>query len=62
MKNKVIVYGTENCFTCKQMRHELTKKKISFEYVDVSTLTTDQLNKITEEHGMSLPIKVEVKE
>ena len=60
-KNKLIVYGSEHCFKCKQLVSELKAKGTEFKYIDINTLASDEVDRLIEKHGTSLPIKVEVK-
>jgi len=60
-KTTKTVYGSEKCFKCKQLVKELTAKGEKFEYVDISTLTPNELEIITDMgKSTSLPIVCDV--
>lgn len=52
----MIIYGSKTCYKCKLLKDKLTKEGESFEYIDIDTLSPDQIDKLIEEHGNALPI------
>jgi len=55
-----IIYGSPHCFSCKETVKEFEEKGIKYKYVDVTTLSREEKQKLLEESGqMSLPIIIE---
>ena len=54
------VYGSENCFKCKQKVAQLKAEGKDFEYINIATLSKEELEKIIETvQSNTLPIVIE---
>lgn len=54
-----IIYGTENCYKCKQLIDELNKEGENFKFIDIKTLSTEKLIDLTKGvNSLSLPIVI----
>ena len=54
------IYGKEGCAKCAQIKKDCESAEEEYEYVDVTTLTDDEMHKlIIKTKQMSLPIVVD---
>ena len=55
-----VVYGSSRCSACKVLVSKLERDNEEFQYIDIDTLTSEQINTIVELEGTtSLPIVIE---
>jgi len=55
-----ILYGSENCVTCIMLKKEYEEQGVEFKYVDVRSLSPDEISNLANEaQSSTLPIIIE---